>query len=109
MSRVINLSQLEQFVKRLVMYRFLGYERVYLPLYKVADTPFHIQGDGMSFYSFSHKFTHVFISNIYSFSNLGITKYILQIICILNIQFISATLSRKSPITFNLQLTVLVI
>ena len=22
----------------------LGYERVYLPLYKVADTPFHIQG-----------------------------------------------------------------
>ena len=26
--------------------RRLGYERVYLPLYKVADTPFHIQGDG---------------------------------------------------------------
>ena len=25
--------------------RPLGYERVYLPLYKVADTPFHIQGD----------------------------------------------------------------
>ena len=23
----------------------LGYERVYLPLYKVADTPFQIQGD----------------------------------------------------------------
>ena len=23
------------------------YERVYLPLYKVADTPFHIQGDEM--------------------------------------------------------------
>ena len=23
----------------------LGYQRVYLPLYKVADTPFHIQGD----------------------------------------------------------------
>ena len=23
----------------------LGYERVYLPLCKVADTPFHIQGD----------------------------------------------------------------
>ena len=22
-----------------------GYERVYLPLHKVADTPFHIQGD----------------------------------------------------------------
>ena len=25
----------------------IGYERVYLPLCKVADTPFHIQGDGM--------------------------------------------------------------
>ena len=25
--------------------RPLGYERVYLSLYKVADTPFHIQGD----------------------------------------------------------------
>ena len=25
--------------------RHLGYERVYLPLYQVADTPFHIQGD----------------------------------------------------------------
>ena len=25
--------------------RPLGYERVYLPLCKVADTPFHIQGD----------------------------------------------------------------
>ena len=25
--------------------RPLGYERVYLPLYKGADTPFHIQGD----------------------------------------------------------------
>ena len=24
--------------------RHLGYERVYLPLCKVADTPFHIQG-----------------------------------------------------------------
>ena len=27
-----------------VVYRPLGYERVYLPLHKVADTPFHIQG-----------------------------------------------------------------
>ena len=25
--------------------RALGYERVYLPLCEVADTPFHIQGD----------------------------------------------------------------
>ena len=31
----------------LTIYRHLGYERVYLPLYKVADTPFHIQGDAM--------------------------------------------------------------
>ena len=28
--------------------RPLGYERVYLPLYKVAVTPFHIQGEGIS-------------------------------------------------------------
>ena len=26
-------------------YRPLGYERVYLPLHKVADAPFHIQDD----------------------------------------------------------------
>ena len=26
-------------------YRSLGYERVYLPLCQIADTPFHIQGD----------------------------------------------------------------
>ena len=31
---------------RLFICRTLGYERVYLPLYKVADTPFHIQGRG---------------------------------------------------------------
>ena len=30
------------------MYRPLEYEKVYLPLYKVADTPFHIQEDCMS-------------------------------------------------------------
>ena len=27
------------------IYRLLGYERVYLPHYKIVDTPFHIQGD----------------------------------------------------------------
>ena len=31
-----------------VIIRPLGYERVYLPLCKVADTPFHIQGDELS-------------------------------------------------------------
>ena len=30
-----------------LIYRRPGYERVYLPLCKVADTPFHIQGDDM--------------------------------------------------------------
>ena len=33
----------------------LGYERVYLPLFKVADTPFHIQGDKL-FVSDAHQF-----------------------------------------------------
>ena len=28
-----------------------GYERVYLPLWKVADTPFHIQGDELQWVS----------------------------------------------------------
>ena len=32
---------------RRTIFRPLGYERVYLPLYKVADTPFHIQGDDL--------------------------------------------------------------
>ena len=32
----------------ITIYRPLEYKRVYLPLYKVADTPFHIQEDGMS-------------------------------------------------------------
>ena len=31
----------------LASYRPFGYERVYLPLCKVADTPFHIQGVDM--------------------------------------------------------------
>ena len=26
-----------------------AYERVYLPLFKVADTPFHIQGDDIGY------------------------------------------------------------
>ena len=30
-----------------IIIRPLGYERVYLPLCKVADTPFHIKKDGM--------------------------------------------------------------
>ena len=29
------------------VYSGLEYGRVYLPLFKVADTPFHIQGDDM--------------------------------------------------------------
>ena len=32
----------------ILIQRPIGHERVYLPLYKVADTPFHIQGDDMS-------------------------------------------------------------
>ena len=32
----------EQFLGDIITNR---YERVYLPLFKVADTPFHIQGD----------------------------------------------------------------
>ena len=35
-------------IKLFPITRPLGYERVYLPLHKVADTPFHIQGDVLS-------------------------------------------------------------
>ena len=38
--------------------RLLGYERVYLPLCKCADTPFHIHGDQM--FSFSSSQTVLF-------------------------------------------------
>ena len=39
-----NLMTLFSFFK-CDLYRPLGYERVYLSLCKLADTPFHIQGD----------------------------------------------------------------
>ena len=39
---LVNVSHVIVIVS---IYRFLGYERVYLPLCEVADTPFHIQGD----------------------------------------------------------------
>ena len=32
-----------------ITYHPLGYERVYLPLCKVADTPFHIQRDDICY------------------------------------------------------------
>ena len=37
-----------------VINRPLGYDKVYLPLYKGADTAFHIQGDGISFLVYGH-------------------------------------------------------
>ena len=47
--------------------RPLGYERVYLPLYKVADTPFHIH---MNCTQFSPtRLSHLFaMSNEHSFT-----------------------------------------
>ena len=36
--------QIHKTIKYVIVY---GYERVYLPLYKVADTLFHIQGDDL--------------------------------------------------------------
>ena len=36
-------------LQQLLTFRPTGYERVYLPLYKVADTPFHIQGDEFNY------------------------------------------------------------
>ena len=41
----IYKSTLIVFIMFVSRHSTLGYERVYLPLYKMADTPFHIQGD----------------------------------------------------------------
>ena len=41
---VFRLSLFDIFHDFTIIYRPLGYERVCLPLCKVADTPFHIQG-----------------------------------------------------------------
>ena len=43
----IYLVQQPSSASRTINYRPRGYERVHLPLYKVADTPFYIQGDVM--------------------------------------------------------------
>ena len=42
-------SGVDKNMSNMTTYRPLGYERVYLPLCRVADTPFHIQGDDMWF------------------------------------------------------------
>ena len=42
-GRPVGSSKIGMILMR--TFRPLGYERVYLPLWKVADTPFHIQGD----------------------------------------------------------------
>ena len=45
----VRLDNIKAKYKRALItsYRPLGYERVDLPLCRVADTPFHIQGDDM--------------------------------------------------------------
>ena len=40
----LNITCKYQYISPTLTYRSLGYERVYLPPYKVADTPFHVQG-----------------------------------------------------------------
>ena len=60
-----DLSQISRDILRMYcvfpflcsIYRPLVYERVYLPLYKVADTPFHIQGDDILFIHLSDPYS----------------------------------------------------
>ena len=47
----VHQSYTQWYVKCLT-FRPLGYERVYLPLCNVADTPFHIQGDELYNFKF---------------------------------------------------------
>ena len=49
--------------------RPLRYERVYLPLYEVADTPFHSQGDA----NFHAQFRHLRIAESFLKSNMANT------------------------------------
>ena len=48
-SMYLNIGYLIKLIASLLpsllIYRLLGYERVYLPLYKGANTPFHIRGN----------------------------------------------------------------
>ena len=44
---IIYHTALYKFKSLIDKIRPLGYERVYLPLCKMADTPFHIQGDDL--------------------------------------------------------------
>ena len=73
-------------VSREELYRPLGYERVYLPLFKVADTPFHIQGDELYSFLLSSFIWEVFtmynwVEHWFSYNNYNNNnKIILQII-----------------------------
>ena len=54
----VTVAGLEDQLLRCVLripFRLFGYERVYLPLYKVADTPFHIQSTIFTTISFLLK------------------------------------------------------
>ena len=56
----------------------LGYKRVFLPLHKVADTPFHIQGDdihALHFYYFKARPTKFSSDPSFKILNLCIRKY----------------------------------
>ena len=41
----VLIGELPPHYLQITITRPLGYERVYLPLYTVADTPFHIKGE----------------------------------------------------------------
>ena len=54
--------------------RPLGYERVYLPLYEVADTPFHIQGAKL--FQFKTQLQDLWSFNVKAYITL---KYFLKL------------------------------
>ena len=55
--------------------RPLGYERVYLPLFNVAETPFHIQGDHIIYIlkKTFNRWSQLFHFSIYIISTLSTT------------------------------------
>ena len=53
--------------------RPLGYERVYLQLFNVADTPFHIQGDELSIQRYGYIFEKPLMQIRWFFFQSGIS------------------------------------
>ena len=76
MPQTLDCLEISQVTHTAETYRPLGYERVYLPLCKAADTPFYIQGNDIYIYMFTSMIvrltTPISIGNMYVASGTSI-------------------------------------